>query len=301
MDNTWRVSKEGLIMTKPSNSEIPTKRKYTLSDRVDQTLYQQIVGCLMWIAKGTRPDIAFVAGFLGCFSSDLKECHMQIIRKMLAYLQDTASWGIMYSANGSNDSLNIQLYVDADWAGDRDNRVSTTGFVFLMAGGVVIWESKKEKYIAHSTAEAEYLAYGKATLTAAWVRKLAKELNIYNIDPITIQYDNQAAGIWVKDHLDWEKTRHIDIKYHYIQDEYIAGRIRMEYLSTENMIADILTKPVNATILEKHRERMGMIDVRRRVGVLLQDRLEVANKGLNTSEKEKNKQKSMIGYKEQKN
>ena len=126
-------------------------------EALDQPLYQSVVGGLMYLATCTRPDIAFAVGMLARFSSKPNRSHWVAAKRVLRYLKRTMNFGLFYS-NGSG----VLGYSDADWAGDMDDRKSTSGYMFQIAGGPVSWRSKKQDTVALSTAEAEYVALSSA-------------------------------------------------------------------------------------------------------------------------------------------
>ena len=141
-------------------------------------------------------------------------------------------------------------YSDADWAGDCDDRHSTTEKVFLMAGGAISWLSKKQATVALSTSEAEYVALSYATQEAVWFRKLLSDLG----EPpllVTIMEDNQGAIAIAKNPILHARTKYIDIRYHYIHEAVQNEVIKLQYCPSQEMIADILTKPLSKGQFEK--------------------------------------------------
>ena len=133
-------------------------------------------------------------------------------------------------------------YCDADWAGDVDDRKSTSGYLFHLAGAPVSWRSKKQTCVALSTAEAEYVALASAAQEAAWFRDLLRCLNRNVIKPIIIHSDSQSAIAITKNPQCHGRTKHIAIKYHYTRGEVVKGTVKLKYCPTNEMLADVLTK-----------------------------------------------------------
>ena len=149
-------------------------------------------------------------------------------------------------------------FSDADWAGDQDDRHSTTGNLFLMAGGPVSWLSKKQAIVALSTSEAEYIALSVATQEAVWLRRLLVDLKGNSVCPTVMMEDNQGTIAMARNPVSHARTKHIDIRYHYVRETVQKKVISLNYCPSENMTADILTKPLTRGRFESLRSLMGM-------------------------------------------
>ena len=180
-------------------------------------------------------------------------------KRILRYLKGTSNYGLRYKDNSGSE---ITGYSDADWAGDTGDRKSTSGYVFTQAGAAISWKSSKQKCVALSTAEAEYVALSAAVQEAIWLQQLTSDLLNKNIGEMTVHEDNQSTISLAKNqHSHGGRTKHIDIKYHYIRDMVEAGRIKLSYCPTEDMIADILTKGLSMKQFEKLRELAGVTEL----------------------------------------
>jgi len=151
-------------------------------------------------------------------------------------------------------------YSDADWAGDLDTRRSTSGILFLMSDGAVSWASKAQPVVALSSSEAEYIALSMATQEAAWMQKLLDDLQGC-VRPVKIMEDNQGAIAIARNSIAHARTKHIDIRFHYVREVIEEGIIEIEYCPTEVMIADLLTKPLSKERFERLRQMMGLINL----------------------------------------
>ena len=141
-------------------------------------------------------------------------------------------------------------FCDADYAGDHTNRRSVTGHIFLLNRGPVSWSSTKQRCVATSTTEAEYIALSEASKQGQWLRTLIKELNRLQLleksQAVPMHSDNQACITISQDPGGHRRTKHIDIRYHYIRELIAYRKATVTYLATQDMIADILTKPLPA-------------------------------------------------------
>jgi hypothetical protein len=219
--------------------------------------YKQLVGSLMYIMIATRPDLAFTMSRLSKFFDSPTEEHATAAKRVLRYLKGTTGKGIIYTPSTKKSFAG---YSDSDFAGDSDDRKSTGGYVFLLFGGAISWKSKKQALPALSTVEAEYIAGAEATKEAIWLLRLLRDLdaNVHNAPPATIHFDNQGAMALTKNDANHNRTKHIDVKWHFIRAYVDNGTIKITYLPTANMVADILTKALPRERHWQHANSMGM-------------------------------------------
>ena len=149
-----------------------------------------MVGSLLYAAMATRPDIAQTVRVVSKFNSKPNQVHLTAVKRNFRYLKGTVSLGVRYQK--SEDGVLVGCS-DADWAGDQDDRHSTTGNLFMMARGPITWLSKKQGIVALSTTEAEYVALSTATQEAVWLRRLLMDLNALPNGPTVLMEDNQGA------------------------------------------------------------------------------------------------------------
>ena len=150
-------------------------------------------------------------------------------------------------------------YSDADWAGDVQDRRSTSGNVFLLGGGAITWSSRKQSSVALSTVEAEYMALSVATQEAIWLRHLQEELGVTNTGPNLIYEDNQGAISMAKNPVFHKRTKHVQIRYHFMREAVEQGTITLEYCRTDEMLADSFTKALAHDQFEKLRAGIGLV------------------------------------------
>ena len=178
--------------------------------------YRQAVGSLMYAMVGTRPDLATSVGLLSKYMQDPGPAHWAAVKRVFRYLQQTKEFCLQYS--GMEDTA-IQGYCDADWGGDIDSRRSTTGFVFKVGGGAVSWNSKQQQSVALSTLEAEDMEAAAATKEAVWMRRLFSELGKPQLNSTLIKTDRQGSMAFMKNPVQHQRTKHIDVRYHFIREK----------------------------------------------------------------------------------
>ena len=203
-------------------------------------LYQSMVGSVMYAMIQTRPDICFAVTVLSRYNRNPNASHMAAIKRVLRYLKGTLDYGITYG-----NASGLEGFTDADWASDQESRRSLGAYVFLLYGGAVSWSSKRQQSIALSSCEAEYMAQTQAAKEAIWLTRLFSELDIgFGLPkaPILIKADNQGAIALASDPRFHSRTKHIDIQWHFVRDQVETGAIEFEWVRTNDMVADGLTK-----------------------------------------------------------
>lgn len=215
--------------------------------------YRTLIGGLLWVAMVYRADIVFATITLAQFSSDPTDEHWEAAKRVLRYLVTTKElWLVL---GGDNSSM--EAYTDSDWASSY-HRHSIGGYCFFMGDELVSWSSKKQRLIALSSTEAEYIAASEVTKEATWLRSLLLELDYPLQGPTTLFMDNQSAIALVTKDKFHGRTKHIDIKHHHIREAAESGVISPEYIPTKEQIADILTKALPKSSFEYLRGKLGI-------------------------------------------
>ena len=224
----------------------------------DKGVYQSAVGCLLYLSTGTRPDIAFAVGNVARFSANPTTRHWIGVKRILRYLKGTSDLGLRYSRNGDEDVVG---YSDSDWAGDLDDRKSVSGYMFKLCGAPISWRSKKQTSVALSTAEAEYIALAYASQEAIWLRRLMTELRMEQSKP-TLIYENNQSAISLAQNVQFHgRMKHIDIRHHFIREKVSDRSIALKYCSSNQMLADLLTKGLSGTVFSRLREMAGIVPI----------------------------------------
>ncbi|CAA7019223.1 unnamed protein product [Microthlaspi erraticum] len=220
------------------------------------TLYKQLVGCLMYLTV-TRPDLMFVVCLIARFMADPKEEHMMIAKRVLRYLKGTMGFGVFY---GKSPKLNLLGYTDSDYARDMDDRKSTSGYVFLLNGAAICWSSRKQDIVTLSSTEAEYVAATSSACHCVWLKGILQEIGVLGDECIDIMCDNSSTIKLSKNPVMHRRTKHIDVRYHYLRNLSNEEVMKLVFCGTNEQVADILTKPIKLDQFEKLR---GLLGVRR--------------------------------------
>jgi hypothetical protein len=228
----------------------------TLLTPAEKTKYREMIGCLMYAAVMTRPDISFAVSTLSQYLDAPHTTHVQAVIRVFRYLSGTKDYRLVLG--GANSSM--IGYSDADWA-SQDHCHSISGFAFFIGDGVVSWSSKKQPIVTLSITEAEYVALTHSSKDIKWIHKLLSEFStIFPYShPTTLYCDNQGAIRLSKDSTFHGRTKHIDVHFHFICQTVSQGHISLIYCPTDEMIADTFTKPLARFKFEKFRKLLGII------------------------------------------
>jgi hypothetical protein len=215
--------------------------------------YRQLVGSLMYLSTGTRPDLAYSVGSLARFMSSPSEHHLVAAKRVLRYLAGTQTLGLTYAYSGSDNTINVLTgFSDADFAENVENRKSTTGLCFMLNGAAISWASKRQSTVASSTAEAEYTALFSAAKETMYLRQLLAQIGI-ECSATTIHEDNQPAIHIASNPVTSSNSKHFDVRLHYTREKVEEGIIKIAYCETNLMVADMMTKSLDRIKLERHR------------------------------------------------
>lgn len=228
------------------------------AEAADSSLYQIMVGKLIFLTH-TRPDIGYAVSVLSRFMAHPQAPHAQAVKHLFTYLQGTTDLALLYRKGESDDLLG---YTDADWAADAHDRRSTTGFVFYLGGTPVTWCSRKQPTVALSSTESEYMAITEGAKEAVWLRRLLNEIRILdNHCPTKILGDNQGCLNLAHNPIFHGRTKHIEVRHHFIHEKVASGEIKLEYVPTTEQGADILTKATGKTTFETLRSKLGLVNI----------------------------------------
>lgn len=246
--------------SKPVSTPMEVGKTYRKTEEDEEIFdikqYQAAIGSLNYAMIATRPDICSSVGILSQFMSKPSKEHWQGVKRILRYIKGTIDYGLTFDANNSNPKL--LGYADADWAGDTESRRSTSAYIFQLAGATISWRSQKQSVVALSTTEAEYISVSSAAQEAIWLRRLLKSLSVDVSEPTVINEDNQGTICLTKNPTTHARTKHIDIKYHFIREKVQSKEIELKYCATDKMIADIFTKSLPRQKFQELSSLMGI-------------------------------------------
>ena len=248
-------------------STLPVASSNSLPDVSDADLvprYQRLVGCLLYLTIATRPNLSYYAMWLGQFNATPTRSHFLMAKHVLRYLAGTKTLALCLGASSPRVPSTLSGYLqnvgctDADWASDAINRRSISGYSFYFQGSLVSWSAVKQKSIALSSTEAEYYAMTHAFKEALWLRTFLCVLKFPVPRPFAILSDNQAACSLSNSPAISARSKHIDIRHHFIRDHVQTGSFSTTWIPTADMPADIFTKVLPLPIFSLHRDVLGL-------------------------------------------
>jgi hypothetical protein len=222
---------------------------------VDQYIYRSLIGSLLYITT-SRPDIMFSVCLCARFQANPKESHLLALKRILRYLKNTPNIGLWYP-KGAN--LELVGYSDSDFAGSLVDRKSTSRACHLLGRSLVSWSSKKQNFVALSTAEAEYIAAGACCAQILYMKQSLLDYGV-QLGSIHLLCDNESAVKITKNHVLHSRTKHIDIHHHFLREKETNGDIALQNVRSKKQLADIFTKPLNECTFVRLRDELNVLD-----------------------------------------
>lgn len=239
------------------NTPMETNLKIEKSDEYEPDIkYRNLIGALLYISSGTRPDISYSVNYLSRFQNCYTETHWKYALRILKYLHATKELCLKYKRNENCDL--VECYVDADWAGDNIDRKSTSGYVIKLFGNVIEWKSRKQKCITKASTYAEYVALSEAVSELKFIKELLKIFDVTINDPIKIYEDNTGAiniancGNFTKN------SKHVEIHYHFVHESVKVKEIEIVKVNSKENVADIFTKALCRESFIKFRNLLNV-------------------------------------------
>ena len=257
------VEKYGLSNAKPISTPMEPNAQYSIEQspstpnqaaRMKGVPYSEAIGSVLWPVVVSRPDAAYAVGILSQFMQNPGQIHWEALKRVIRYLGSTK--GLWLTFGGKSEKV-LKGFCDADWASQK-HRHSISGFSFHYGVGAVSWSSKKQAVIALSSTEAEYIAQTHAAKEAIWLKNFVSELQGKKEPGLTMNCDNQSAIALAKDNKFHSRTKHIDIRYHFIREAVEDGNIVVNYIPTAENVADIFTKSLAKPKFESFVEGLGL-------------------------------------------
>lgn len=217
--------------------------------------YHELIGCLLYLSQGTRPDIAYIVNQLSRFNNRPTSQHWIAAKRVLRYLKGT----INHRMNFKKNNQNIIGYCDADWATDTEDRRSCSGYLFIFQGAAISWCSKRQPTIALSSTEAEYMSLAAAIQEAIWLKQLEEDFwPALSDTPMLMYCDNQSAISISGNDIYHARSKHIDVRYHFVREKISNRQVSVRYKNTQDMVADALTKGLHRPKHQAFSEAMGL-------------------------------------------
>jgi hypothetical protein len=247
------------VVAMPMEERLRLSRDSTVEE-VDATLYRRIVGSLRYLIH-TRPDLTYTVGYVSRFLERPTEEHFQAVKKILRYIVGTLQYGLRYGRR--TGTTRLVGYCDSDLADDIDTRKSTTGALFFLGKSLVSWQSLKQRVVALSSCEAEYIVTTTTATQAIWMARLLGELLGREPKVVELKVDNKSALALARNPVFHECSKHIDLRYYFIQNYLAEGTVSATYINTVDQLADILTKALARVKFQGLRARIGMVQIGR--------------------------------------
>ena len=245
-------------VTTPMSSQEKLIKFDGQAERKSTTTYQSIVGSLMYLMLGTRPDLAYAVGKLSRFSSNPSTEHMHALVRVVHYLSSTTDLSLKYVRLNHGNAIDPTGFTDSDWAADRSDSLSTAGYTFFLGDAAFSWYSKKQGHVSSSTADAEYTALFRGAEQAFWLRQFYQQIGLPLQNPLKLYCDSEAAIAIAKNEGTHSKSKSIRIETHSVRERLRRREIEVEYVNTKGNIADIFTKSLPRESFTTHRDTLGL-------------------------------------------
>ena len=237
------------------------KRREVHEPLKDNVKYRSAIGALLYVSVNSRPDIAIATSILSRKVNNPTEADWNEVKRILRYLKYTEHTKLLLGDTWNFKSADLVGYADADWAGNEEDRKSNSGFVFKFFGAPISWKSRKQQCVSLSSTEAEYVALSEACQEGMWLKTLVRDLHENCSSQLVLFEDNQSCLKLVKSERIGGRSKHIDTKFHFIRDLFTKGEIVLEYCPSDRMVADILTKPLEAVKTRQFVDQLGLVNV----------------------------------------
>lgn len=222
------------------------------SSPVDKGMCQRLVGRLIYLSH-TRPEIAYSVSVVSQHMNNPTEDHLETVNKILRYLKMTLGHCLLFRKYENRD---VEVYIDASWAGEQTDRRSTTCYCSYVWGNLVTWRSKKQAVVSRSSAEAEYRAFALGICEGMWLQRLLRGLKVEIQESVKMFSDSQVAISIAKNPIHHDRTKHIEIDRHFISEKVNNGIVQLSYIPTKQQIADTLTKALTRVSFDELNSKL---------------------------------------------
>lgn len=219
------------------------------------TTYRKLIGMLLYLSTNTRPDISACVSILSRKVEKPRDCDLVEVKRLIRYLKGSKALRLRLNSEGFENK--VEIFSDADW-GEDEGRKSNSGYICKINDGTISWSCRKQQVVAASSMESEYIALAETCMEIAWLRKIAEGLDMDMPRSVIVKSDSQSCISAIKNQKFSNRTKHIDVKYHFTRDQVDKGIIQLEYCPTERNVADILTKPLGKVKINTLRKAAGL-------------------------------------------
>ncbi|GJT42400.1 hypothetical protein Tco_0951115 [Tanacetum coccineum] len=253
------LKKFGLEDSKPTKTPMSTEIKLTKDDEadsVDSSKYRGMIGSLLYLTA-SRPDIMFSVCLCARFQENPKTTHLEAVKHIFRYIRGTMHLGLWYPKGTRIETI---VYADSDHTSDYVDRKSTSGVCTFMGYFLTSWFAKKQITLAISTTKAEYVSIGKVCQQALWMKQALIDYDI-RLDDVLIMCDNKGVIDLSRNPVQHSRTKHIEIRHHFLCDNVLKGNISIEKVTSEDNIIDILTKPLKHEVFNYLILGLGIMEL----------------------------------------
>jgi hypothetical protein len=247
---------EGLRLEIDMKEEIAGELVF--EELIPPTPYRQLVGTIRQMVH-TRPNVMFASRVVSRYLQTPQCSHMKAAEHIMQYLKGTSQWGIL-CRNG--ETTKLKGFCDADYGGDKDDYMSTNGYTFYLRTTPISWSNKKQDEVAMSSLESEYVAMAEVAKEGIWIQNLLRELSFMENEQLELYCDNQSSMKMAENPVGHHKTKHMNLRHHYIRNQVLKGEVNLVYTPTGEQVADIFTKALGHTKFEYFRSTLGLINLR---------------------------------------
>jgi hypothetical protein len=236
----------------PKTSIMRPKEGDPLISDDDQFKYRSVVGMLLYLVKHSRPDISNAVRELSKVADGATPGHWKTMTRLIKYVLDTEDYGLKIKPKQNEDSFVLEGISDSEYAGDTDTRISVYGYIIYFCGAPIAWKSKSGKSVTLSSTEAEYFALSEVAKEIIFIKQIVESLGHKMQFPIIIKVDNVGAIYLANNHTNGQRTKHIDIRQHFVREYIEDGILKIIFVKSEDNDADIYTKNTSEDLFNKH-------------------------------------------------
>ncbi|XP_047315864.1 uncharacterized mitochondrial protein AtMg00810-like [Impatiens glandulifera] len=248
------LKKFNMSQCKPLSTPMALNENFQVNDdgeKADSTSYRKLIGSLIYL--NTRPNITHSVSLLSRILNETSQIHFAAAKRILRYLKATKTQGIEFKKESERKLVG---YIDSDWVGSIDDRKSTSDYIFCLGSNVILWSSRKQKYVALSSVEAEYIACTDVACEGVWLQRILKDMKFEQCEPTIIHCDNMSVIKMTKNPVFHARSKHIELQHHFIRDLVTQEVISIKFIKTEDQPADIMTKAVTIDKFNKFKKKL---------------------------------------------